>query len=45
MNVKREWTCGECQIEELNKRKIQVFGPQHKNVQAFIQKEDLDANR
>jgi hypothetical protein len=28
------------QIEEFNNRKIRVSGPQHRDVKAFIQKED-----
>jgi hypothetical protein len=37
--------CGECQIEELNKRKMRVLGLQHPDVKAFIQKEDADCRR
>src|SRR5215216_2626521 len=44
-NEKGEWVCGECQIEELNKHKMRVFGLQHPNVKAFIQKEDNDCRR
>jgi hypothetical protein len=36
---------GNCKIEELNKRKMGVLGLQHKDVQAFIQKEDNDCKR
>jgi hypothetical protein len=36
---------GNCKIEELNKRKMRVLGLQHKDVQAFIQKEDNDYKR
>ena len=39
-NAKGEWVCGECQIEELNKRKLRLFGPNHPDVKAFIQAED-----
>ena len=44
-NEKGEWVCGECKIEELNKRKTRVLGLQHKDVQVFIQKEDNDCKR
>jgi hypothetical protein len=44
-NEKGEGVCGECQIEELNKRKMRVFGLQHPDVKAFIQKEDADRKR
>jgi hypothetical protein len=36
---------GNCKIGELNKRKMRVLGLQHKDVQAFIQKEDNDCKR
>jgi hypothetical protein len=36
---------GNCKIGELNKRKMGVLGLQHKDVQAFIQKEDNDCKR
>jgi hypothetical protein len=36
---------GNCKIEELNKRKMGVLGLQHKDVQAFIQKDDNDCKR
>src|ERR671924_139944 len=39
------WTCGECVIEDLNKRKLRVLGPDHRDVKAFIQKEDNDCKR
>jgi hypothetical protein len=42
---KGEWVCGECQTEELNKRKMRVLGSQHPEVKAFIQKEDNDCKR
>src|SRR5919108_498080 len=42
---KGEWVCGDCQIEELNKRKMRVWGPQHPDVKAFITKEDNDCKR
>ena len=35
-NKKGEWICGECQIEELNKRKLRVLGQQHSEVQQII---------
>ena len=35
-----QWICGECQIEELNKRKLKLFGVNHSDVQYFIQQED-----
>jgi hypothetical protein len=38
-------TYGKCVIEEVNRRKISVFGPQHPDVKAFIQKEDNDCRR
>jgi hypothetical protein len=44
-NEKGEWVCvaiGNCKIEELNKRKMLVPELQHKDVQAFIQKDDND---
>jgi hypothetical protein len=44
-NAKGEWVCGECQIEELNKRKMRVLGLQHPDVKAFIQKEDNNCRR
>jgi hypothetical protein len=37
--------CGESQIEELNKRKMRVLGPQDPDVKAFIRKEDNDCKR
>ncbi len=39
------WTCGECVIEEFNKRKLRVLGPDYKDVKAFIQKEDNDCKK
>jgi hypothetical protein len=44
-NEKGQWVCGECQIEELNKRKMRVLGLQHPDVKAFIQKEDNNCRR
>lgn len=37
---KGNWVCGDCQIEELNKRKIRVLGLNHPDVKWFIQQED-----
>ena len=42
---KGEWVCGECQIEEFNKRKMRVLGPDHEGVKQFIQKEDADCRK
>ncbi|HEU4824440.1 MAG TPA: hypothetical protein VFS97_13530 [Nitrososphaeraceae archaeon] len=39
-NTKGEWVCGDCQIEELNKRKIRVLGPDHKDIKWFIDMEN-----
>jgi hypothetical protein len=39
---KGNWICGDCQVEELNKRKIRVLGPNHPEVKAFMTKEDND---
>jgi hypothetical protein len=39
---KGNWICGDCQVEELNKRKIRVIGPNHQEVKAFMTKEDND---
>jgi hypothetical protein len=39
------WTCGECVIEDLNRRKLRVLGPQHPDVKAFIIKEDNECKR
>jgi hypothetical protein len=44
-NEKGEWVCGDCQIEELNKRKMRVWGLQHPDVKAFITKEENDCKR
>jgi hypothetical protein len=38
-------TCGECVFEELNRSKLRVLGPDHKDVKAFIQKEDDDCKK
>jgi len=35
-----EWICGDCQIEELNKRKIMDLGLNHPDVKWFIQQEE-----
>ena len=37
---KGNWVCGECQIEDINKRKLRMLGPNHPEVQAFIKEED-----
>jgi hypothetical protein len=39
------WTCSECIIEELNRRKLRVLGPQHPDFKAFITKEDNDCRK
>jgi hypothetical protein len=44
-NTKGEWVCGDCQIEKLNKRKMQVLGLQHPDIRAFITREDNDCKR
>jgi hypothetical protein len=44
-NEKGEWVCGNYKIEELNKRKMRVLGLDHKDVKAFIEKEDADCKR
>jgi hypothetical protein len=33
--------CGDCQIEELNKRKIRVLGPNHPDAKCIIKQEDI----
>ena len=35
-----KWICGDCQIEELNKRKIRVLGLNHPDVKWFIDLEN-----
>jgi len=39
-DAKENWVCGDCQIEELNKRKIRVLGLNHPDVKWFIDLED-----
>jgi hypothetical protein len=39
------WVCGDCKVEELNKRKLRVLGPQHPDVQAFITREEREVRR
>ena len=39
-NEKGNWVCGDCQIEELNKRKIRVLGPNHPDSKFIIELED-----
>ena len=39
-NEKGEWVCGDCQIEELNKRKIHVLGLNHPDVKWFADLEN-----
>jgi hypothetical protein len=39
-NEKGEWICGDCQIEELHKRKIRVLGEKHPDSKFIIELED-----
>jgi hypothetical protein len=39
------WTCGECVFEDLNKRKIQVLGPDHPETKQIISSEDNRVKR
>jgi hypothetical protein len=39
-NEKGEWVCGDCQIEELNRKKIKVLGPNHPDSKFIIEIED-----
>jgi hypothetical protein len=39
-NEKGEWMCGDCQVEDLNKRKIRVLGKDHPDSKFIIELED-----
>jgi hypothetical protein len=41
MDEKGEWICGECQVEDLNKRKIRVLGKDHPDSKFIIEQEEL----
>jgi hypothetical protein len=41
---KGNWICGDCQIEDLNKRKIRVLGRNHPESKFIIDIEDKNAD-